>query len=262
MTQKKHSSRSHRNTSWDPVARWYDGWVGKGGSKFHRQFAIPVVMELLDPQPGEQILDAGAGQGVLAPFISQARATYTGVEISPQLLKHARQRHGERGKFIEGDATNLPILPGLQPASFDALVYLLSIQDMEPLYHTLESAGWALKKGGRIVILMTHPCFRIPRQSGWVWDENRKLQSRRIDRYLTPLPVPLDPTPGQAGHVTTSFHRPLEAYVNGLSDNGMLADRLVEIPTSQEGRGDRAKAITRANQEIPLFLGLRAIKVY
>jgi SAM-dependent methyltransferase len=262
MGQKKHSPRPRRDTSWDPVACWYDGWVGKGGSKFHRQFAIPAVMDLLDPQPGEHILDVGAGQGVLAPFIAKAGADYTGVEISPELLKHARQRHGGQGRFIEGDATNLPVLSGLQPGSFDALVYLLSIQDMEPLYNALESAGWALKDGGRIVILMTHPCFRIPRQSGWSWDQNRKLQSRRIDRYLTPLPVPLDPTPGQEGHVTTSFHRPLEAYINGLSDNGMLVDQFREIPTNQEGRGDRAKAVTRANQEIPLFLGLRAIKVY
>ncbi len=262
MSKRKQSPRPRRDTSWDPVADWYDGWVGKGGSKFHRQFAIPTVMELLDPQPGEQILDVGAGQGVLAPFVSKAKAVYTGVEISSELLKYARQRHGGKGRFVEGDATNLPILSGLKPGAFDALVYLLSIQDMEPLYHTLESAGWAVKKGGRVVILMTHPCFRIPRQSGWVWDENRKLQSRRIDRYLTPLPIPLDPTPGQEGHVTTSFHRPLEAYINGLSDNGLLVDRLVEIPTDQEGTGDRAKAITHSNQEIPLFLGLRAIKVY
>ncbi len=47
---------------------------------------------------------------------------------------------------------------------------MLSIQDMDPLSDVLESAAWAPNLDGRVVILMTHPCFRVPRQSGWGWD--------------------------------------------------------------------------------------------
>ncbi|NDJ54593.1 MAG: class I SAM-dependent methyltransferase [Chloroflexi bacterium] len=255
-SQGRNSQR--RKTSWDPIAQWYDGWVGKDGSKHHRHLALPAVIDLLDPQPGERILDVGAGQGVLAPSIKEAGADYVGVEISAQLLELGVKHHGKIGTFIEGDARDLPDLAGIEAGGFDGVVFLLSLQDMDPLQPVLDNAAWALREGGRIVLLMTHPAFRVPRQSGWGWDENRKLQYRRVDRYLTPLPVPLK---AYEGGVTRSFHRPLNDYINGLAAAGLLTAQMLEIPTYKEARGPKAKAEKRANEEIPLFLGLLAIKI-
>jgi hypothetical protein len=116
----------------------------------------------------------------------------------------------------------------------------------------LASAAWALKPQGRAVILMTHPCFRIPRQSGWGYDPQRKLRYRRLDSYLSPLKVPMKSH--QQG-TTTSFHRPLAAYINGLAAHGLMIDLMREITASEsvEDRSDR-----RAQREFPLFLVLRA----
>jgi ubiquinone/menaquinone biosynthesis C-methylase UbiE len=248
-------------TSWDALARWYDGWVGEGGSEHHREVAIPVVMRLLAPQPGERVLDIGAGQGVLAPFVLRSGARFTGVDASPRLLDLARKRHGKDAQFLLGDARRLQSVSGLTAGSFDAVVFLLSLQDMDPLEPVFEGAAWALKPDGRAVILLTHPAFRIPRQSGWGWDEGRKLVYRRIDRYLTPLPVPMKPYPGQEGRTTRSFHRPLEMYVNTLSDSGFCIDRMIEAPGHRISTGaPSARAERLARAEIPLFLGLRAKK--
>jgi hypothetical protein len=110
-----------------------------------------------------------------------------------------------------------------------------------------------------MVILMTHPAFRVPRQSGWGIDENRKLQYRRVDRYLTPLPVPMKQH--QTG-VTISFHRPISDYVNTLAAVGLLTERMEEIPIGEEAfKKDRSRAEKLADAEIPLFLALRARKV-
>jgi ubiquinone/menaquinone biosynthesis C-methylase UbiE len=250
-------------TSWDPLAAWYDGWVGEGGSEHHRQVAIPSVLRLLEPAPGEQILDVGSGQGVLAPHIAAAGARYTGVDASPRLLSMARNRHGRDSTFVLGNARQLSSLPGIQKGAFDAVVFLLSIQDMDPLDKILAESARVLKPGGRIVLLLTHPSFRIPRQSGWGWDEGRKLVYRRIDRYLTPLSVPMKPFPGRESRSTTrSFHRPVQDYVNGLAAHGLLVDRMEESPAhrlSVAGGSGRAEEVAR--REIPLFLGLRARKV-
>lgn len=262
MKSKRSKKNVPRPRGWDAHARWYDGMVGQKGSRHHRRLAIPALLALLDPQPGQAILDLGAGQGVLSTYIAHQGATYTGVDISPQMIRLARRRHAVHGRFLLADAAQLRRVPGLTAASFDAITFLLSIQDMPSLEGVIASAAWALKPGGRVVVLMTHPCFRIPRQSGWGWDQHRKLQYRRLDSYLSCLDVPMDPSPGQRRGLTRSYHRPLNVYVNLLSHNGLLLDQLRELPsTLQDHTVPHAKAKTRADREIPLFLALRAIKI-
>lgn len=252
-----------RTTSWDGVADWYDGWMGPDGSDHHRKLALPTTLALLRPQAGERVLDVGAGQGVLAPPVLAAGASYTGVDLSPRLLRLAR-RHHPKGRFLQGNACRLHQISELHAGEFDAVVFLLSIQNMDPLADVLASATWALRVGGRIVMLLTHPCFRVPRQSGWGWDSGRRLRFRRIDHYLTPLAVPMKAYGKRRGArrgVTYDFHRPLEAYVSGLVEAGCVIDHLHEIPTYKTATsGQHVKAENRARREIPLFLALRAVK--
>ncbi|KKB12761.1 hypothetical protein VE25_05825 [Devosia geojensis] len=253
-------NRNRTSRSWDGVADWYIGWSGAEGSRHHKRLAIPALMELLQPRRGEAVIDIGCGAGAFASAVLEAGAAYTGVDLGQKLIAHARHHYGGKARFLVGDATRLPAMPQLRPASFDAAAFLLSIQDIDPLEDALASAAWALKPGGRLVLLMTHPCFRIPRQSGWGWDEGRRLQFRRVDRYLTPLAVPMQDY-GEAGRGTTrSYHRPLEAYVSALAANGLAVDALREVSGEDLAPRNEPKAMRLAREEIPLFLALRAIK--
>jgi hypothetical protein len=126
---------------------------------------------------------------------------------------------------------------------------------MQPLDEVLRSASQKLRENGRLVMLLTHPCFRVPRQSGWGWDKNRQLAYRRVDRYLTPLAVPLKPYPGG---VSRSFHRPLSQYINTLAACGLLIEQIREVTAEQF---ENAAPSHLARAEIPLFLGLRARKL-
>ena len=261
MAPRKNQAKPAGSESWNPVADWYAGWVGPEGSEHHRRLAIPALLDLLQPARGERVLDVGCGPGVLAPHLAAAGARYTGVDASRRLLAFARRHHGRHGRFVEGDATRLREMAELEAGSFDAAVFLLSIQDIDPLEDALSSVAWALRPGGRVVLLMTHPCFRIPRQSGWGWDRGRRLRYRRVDRYLTRLAVPMKGYGGARRGFTRSYHRPLGAYVNGLAACGLLVDGIHELPTYKPPEpGPQAKAEAAANREIPLFLALRAIK--
>lgn len=261
MAPRKDRPQPAGSNSWDPVADWYTGWVGAEGSEHHRRVAIPALLDLLRPAAGEHVLDLGCGPGVLAPHVARAGARYTGVDAGHRLIAYARRHHGAHGRFAVGDATRLRELPEAGEGAYDAVVFLLSIQDIDPLEDALASAAWALRSGGRVVLLMTHPCFRVPRQSGWGWDAGRRLRFRRVDRYLTRLAVPMKGYGGGRRGATRSYHRPLGAYVNGLAAQGLLIDGVHEIPTHRTHPPDpRTKAERAADREIPLFLGLRAVK--
>lgn len=252
----------HRKTSrsWDPVAGWYAGWVGPDGSEHHRRLAVPALLDLLRAAPGERILDVGCGPGVPAPHVAAAGARYTGVDASRRLVDVARRHHGAHGRFLVGDATRLDAVSGWTDEPFDAAFFLLSLQDIDPLADALRAVAACLREGGRLVAVMTHPCFRVPRQSGWGWDAGRRLQFRRVDTYLTPLAVPMKAYGAGRAGTTRSYHRPLEAYVNGLAEHGLLVDAVREIPASATAPPSLPRAERRARAEIPLFLALRAVK--
>lgn len=217
--QHKGRPAPRAHTSWDPVANWYARWSGGEGSEYHKTLAIPTVLDLLQPADAEVIADISCGTGVLAPALPRG-ICYIGIDASPRLVATARRRHNQENTFVLADAARLPASPDLSAGSADAAVFMLSIQDMEPLDDVLASAAWLLKPSGRIVIFMMHPCFRIPRQSGWGWDNDRRLQYRRVDSYLTPQQVPVRPiTRGRPGSIK-AYHQPLEAYMNGLIKTG------------------------------------------
>jgi len=252
----KYPTRASVRTSWDPVAKWYSGWVGKKGSLYHRKVAIPTVLGLSNLHPGEHLLDLGCGSGVLAPHVLKRGAGYVGVDASRTLIRLARQFHGGRAAFLQGDVRRLPDLAELHPESFDVVVFMLSIQDMDPLEEVLRAGSWALKAGGRLVIFMLHPCFRVPRGSGWGVDEKRKLTYRRVERYLGRHQVPMKAYAevSSANGSTLSFHRPLTSYVNALAEEGLYMDRLEELR-------DPLTDARPAQPDIPLFVALRARKL-
>lgn len=258
------SGGAPRETSWDQVASWYDGWVGDGGSEYHRQLAIPATMDLLRPQRGEAILDVGGGQGVLAPYLADAGARVTVLDASPKLIAAAKRRHAHlrETRFLVADARRLPSVAALEDGAHDAAVFMLSIQDMDPLEDVVRGLDWALGPRGRVVMLLTHPAFRQPRHSGWGFDEGRQLTYRRIDGYLTPMAVPMKSLGG--GEPTRSFHRPISTYVNALGDAGFAVDAMLELadlpPERRPGRAARGDA--RAQAEIPIFLALRAVRPF
>ena len=242
-------------SSWDPVASWYDGTVGIRGSPHHRKAAVPTVMRLAAPKSGELVVDVGCGQGVMAHHVSKAGARYLGVDASAAMIRFAKERRQGEGQFEVGDARDLVGTTSLQASSVNVALFVLSIQDMDPLSDVISSTARVLAPGGRVVIFMIHPAFRAPRGSGWGYDERRKLTYRRVERYLTPAAVPMkayaEVSQAQRG-ATISFHRPLQAYVAALSAYGLVIDALEEI-ADPVAHADKA-----GSSEIPLFLALRA----
>jgi SAM-dependent methyltransferase len=89
----KQTYRKKMMTSrWD--AALYDSRLG-----FVSGFGENLV-DVLEPKPGERILDIGCGSGDLAARIAETGATVFGIDASPEMIAAARDKYGDR-KEIE-----------------------------------------------------------------------------------------------------------------------------------------------------------------
>ncbi len=248
------------DAAWDQAARWYDALVGMQGSEYQQSLILPGALSLLELKKSEKALDVACGQGVFCRYLHDKGHKVEGLDVSSALIEAARRRSPKSILFHHADAGDPEALKG---ATFDAVSCLLAVQNIEHLVPMLNNVRRWLKPSGRFVMVATHPCFRIPRQSHWEYDETKKTQYRRVDLYAseTEIPIVTPPKNGARGH-TTTYHRPLQSYFESLASAGFAVDRLEEWTSGKTSEpGKRAKAENRARQEFPLFLALRAIPV-
>ena len=243
-------------TLWDQASRWYDSLVGSQGTDFQKDIIMPGVFRLLEVAKKERVLDLACGQGVFSRYLSKKGVNVEGLDSSAELLKYARTRSGSTVSYNVGDATDDK---NFKENTFDGIACLMAIQNIEKMDLVFKSACRWLKPGKCFVVVMTHPCFRIPRQSHWGWDEEKKLEYRRVDHYMTETNVPiLTPPFADSKSFTLTYHRPMKSYVLALVESGLCVDAMEEwISNKNSLPGKRSKAENRARKEIPLFLALR-----
>lgn len=251
-----------QKTSWGSVAGWYDELLA-GDDTYQTQVILPNLMRLVDPQDGMHVIDIACGQGFFSHAFAKAGATVTGADISSNLIERAKQQGGERETFMVREAANLH---DIADAAFDVATIVLALQNIKELSKACEEASRVLETGGHLVLVLNHPCFRIPKGSSWGYDEKTKTQYRRIDRYGTSGTIAIDMTPGTKNErekkYTVSFHRPLQEYVKALAKAGLVVVGLEEwISHRTSEKGPRQKAEDRARKEFPLFLTIVAQKL-
>lgn len=104
------------------------------------------LVDLLDPQPGEHILDAGCGTGELAALIAARGAAVTGLDNSAAMLAQARTAHPGI-EFVQGD-----LLEWSPPGGFDGILSNAVLHWVRPPERAAQRLFQALKPGGRLVV--------------------------------------------------------------------------------------------------------------
>lgn len=102
-----------------------------------------AVFALLDPRPGERILDVGCGEGSLTEKIVAAGAAVVGIDASPEMIAGAAAR-GLDARLI--DAEQLPF-----EREFDAVFSNAALHWVRNHDAMLAGVHRALKPGGRFV---------------------------------------------------------------------------------------------------------------
>lgn len=256
----KKMTKKENKTSWSEDASWYDALLEEGKDTYQKELILPNLSRLLDIKKGERVLDVGCGQGYFSRAVSKEGAVVVGVDISRELISLARTHGGENIQYIVGSAEKLPLA---EEVAFDKAIIVLALQNIEGAQVALKEITSRLVIGGKLFMVLNHPGFRIPKESDWYFDEEKKEQGRVVYRYLgeAKQKILMHPSEKGGGSVTYSFHRPLQFYVKSLAKSGFLVSGLEEWNSHKKSSsGPRQKAEDFARKEIPLFMCIEATK--
>lgn len=245
----------NQSTSWEEMASWYDEFMEDSEDTYQRQVILPNLLRILSLQKNEYILDLACGQGFFTRAFYAEGSRVVGVDISPELIRRA---HDHSPKEIVYHVSRADSLPFVAAKFFDVVCITLALQNIENISGVFAECYRVLKSNGRLVMVINHPAFRVLKHSSWGWDVEKKIQYRRIDRYLHEAKVSITMHPGKKKSPSTiSFHRPLQYYFKILSKHGFVVSRLEEwISHRRSAKGPRKEAEDKARKEIPLFLAI------
>lgn len=177
MEAKLH--RRVQRYGWDRAVQDYD------------RYFVPVLTQcsekcigLLDPQPGERVLDVATGTGVAA-FMAAEHVGKAGevvaTDISESMVAQTAAYAAERGitnmRFERADAEELPY----PDASFDAVTCVLGLMFPAEPQRAIEQMYRMLKPGGRAAVCVWG------RRERCGWAELFPITDARVESDVCPL---------------------------------------------------------------------------
>jgi ubiquinone/menaquinone biosynthesis C-methylase UbiE len=137
--------------------RRYFSVYDKANESAHYRTMLARHVELLDPQPGERILDAGTGTGNVAQALLERGARVVGIDFLESALEVCR-RKCPAGDFRVGDLTGRLAFDDEEFAKLACcnVIYLLKPADQ---LHALGELHRVLERGGRGVVTVFHRDF-------------------------------------------------------------------------------------------------------
>jgi ubiquinone/menaquinone biosynthesis C-methylase UbiE len=164
---------------WDrAVASYEQGW------RFQLQPAHSLMLRMLDPQPGERVLDVACGTGLVSLRMAEAvgaGGAVVGTDISGQMVEAARRIAAERGiangSFERSDAEEL----SFPDRTFDAAVCGLGLMYVPEPVRALREMRRVLRPGGRAAAAV----WGARRNCGWA--EIFQITDARVASDVCPL---------------------------------------------------------------------------
>jgi ubiquinone/menaquinone biosynthesis C-methylase UbiE len=202
----------HDMPAYDEVAAAYSRALDPDGAGLTDRVLTSLVGEVT----GQDVVSLACGQGQDARLLARLGATVTGIDISGEMLSHARRHEAAdpRGiSYVQGDVQDLATFAD---ATVDGVVCHMALMDVPDLAATLRSVARVLKGGGWFVFSIVHPCYH----------PHVEILSDYLRDHRYRKPSPPDWLPPHA------HHRPLGAYVNELGQAGLSIVRVAEEHTA------------------------------
>lgn len=124
------------------------------------RFVEESALTLLNPRPGERVLDIGCGEGNHLLFFSKLGLDVNGIDPSPYIMSRARERLGNRCALKKGRAEDLPF----DDNEFDLAVLINTLEFLDDPLPALREAGRVARRGVFIVVMNSLSWFYLCRR--------------------------------------------------------------------------------------------------
>ena len=146
----------------DTYARNADFWVKiirEGLDRYRTELTDQAVLDAVGDVDGLDVLDAGCGEGYMSRLLAERGARALGVDVSDSLIAVRQDPRGRRSPrpAVHGRESRRPSLR--RTTRFDVVVCNHVLSDVADPAAALRELGRVLRPGGRLVVLMLHPCF-------------------------------------------------------------------------------------------------------
>lgn len=101
-------------------------------------------------QPGERYVDAGCGTGAVLDFFSGANRELTGLDLSPEMVAHAKRRRALREAEVYVQSLDEPW--PIEDEVIDVVTCLAALEFVEEIDKPLDEIARVLRPGGRAFI--------------------------------------------------------------------------------------------------------------
>src|SRR2546425_404963 len=248
--------------SWERMAEWYDAKQGDTGDLWHRTLIDPTFLRVVGEVRGLHVLDLGCGNGSLSRRFSGEGAKVVAIDASAPIVERARAGESQEPLGIEYRVADAARLEFLRDGSFDLAACNMALMDMEDAGAAISEVGRVLRRGGRFVASLSHPCFDQGPSSTWLIERFFRSTKvwRKVEKYREPFAdeIPWQIAPGQIV-TTTGYHRPLSWYARVLCEASLLIQSLEEPSPSKEFVEGSSEGLYIA--QIPVHLVIEALKV-
>jgi 2-polyprenyl-3-methyl-5-hydroxy-6-metoxy-1,4-benzoquinol methylase len=225
---------------WNTNAEFWDARMGEGNA-FHKTLIEPTQLRLLDIKSGQHILDVACGNGQFARKMVGLRAKVTAIDFSEKFIAIARSKSSPEIDYRVIDATSVVDLNKLSGMTFDSVVCTMALMDMENIDVLIGCLPRWLKKNGKFVFSVLHPCFN---SGEFVLVYERDESGTEItDRYSVKVSKYLVEKSslglGMIGQPKPQyyFHRPISNLLNTCFEAGFVLDAFEEPSFSGNDTG-------------------------
>jgi len=257
---------------WDKASESWADFVRTGKDYCRDEMNNPAFFRMVGKVKGKQLLDLSCGEGYNTRMLAKKGAKVIGVDFSEEMIKLAKQSEKRDRLGIRYYVSDAAHLKKLESEHFDVVTCFMALMDIERYGDAISEVARVLKKNGRFVFSITHPCFVYGDTVGgepiseWKYREGTENATERRAMYLevrkyfgyTKCEVSWNMKRLVKPFQTTSFHRTLTDYFQALYRSGFVVTRLVEPKPTSKGVSQHPSL--RKHTLIPLSIIIEAIR--